>query len=149
MTSAVFLVRFDSLFTLLRKDDYPPRWVEVNPRKNGVDPMKTVQKLCKTLERTSAANAEAARPKMRRAPLCESLEGRQLLNAAWTPPQGFPMWDGAPGKGNLIRQPISIRWTRKVFTGWVVIGPCSPVIRRGPVPTHLSPAARWESPART
>ncbi len=27
------------------------------------------------------------------------LEGRQLLNAAWTPPQGFAGWDGTAGKG--------------------------------------------------
>ena len=27
------------------------------------------------------------------------LEGRQLLNAAWTPPHGFAGWDGAAGEG--------------------------------------------------
>ena len=31
--------------------------------------------------------------------MCESLEGRQLLNAAWTPPQGFAGWDAAAAKG--------------------------------------------------
>ena len=34
--------------------------------------------------------------KVQRAPVCESLEGRQLLNGAWTGPMGLPMWSGAP-----------------------------------------------------
>ena len=61
--------------------------------------MKPVQTLRKAFDRISASGAEAARPKVRRAPACEMLEGRQLLNAAWTPPQGFAGWDGAAGKG--------------------------------------------------
>ncbi len=61
--------------------------------------MKSVQTLRKAFDRINASGAEAARPKVRRAPACEMLEGRQLLNAAWTPPQGFPGWDGAAGKG--------------------------------------------------
>ncbi len=61
--------------------------------------MKPVQTLRKAIDRISASGAEAARPKVRRAPACEMLEGRQLLNAAWTPPQGFAGWDGAAGKG--------------------------------------------------
>ncbi len=61
--------------------------------------MKPVQTLLKVFDRINASSAEAARPKVRRAPVCEMLEGRQLLNAAWTPPQGFPGWDGAAGKG--------------------------------------------------
>ncbi len=61
--------------------------------------MKPVQTLRKAFDRISASGEEAARPKVRRAPACEILEGRQLLNAAWTPPQGFAGWDGAAGKG--------------------------------------------------
>jgi hypothetical protein len=61
--------------------------------------MKSVQTLRKAFDRINASGAEAARPKVRRAPACEMLEGRQLLNAAWTPPQGFAGWDGAAGKG--------------------------------------------------
>jgi hypothetical protein len=61
--------------------------------------MKPVQTLRKAFDRINASGAEAARPKVRRAPACEMLEGRQLLNAAWTPPQGFAGWDGAAGKG--------------------------------------------------
>ncbi|MBV8310414.1 MAG: hypothetical protein JO344_08520 [Planctomycetaceae bacterium] len=61
--------------------------------------MKPVQTLWKAFDRINASGAEAARPKVRRAPACEMLEGRQLLNAAWTPPQGFAGWDGAAGKG--------------------------------------------------
>jgi len=61
--------------------------------------MKPVQTLLKVFDRINASGAEAARPKVRRAPACEMLEGRQLLNAAWTPPQGFGGWDGAAGKG--------------------------------------------------
>src|SRR5271166_407840 len=61
--------------------------------------MKPVQTLLRAFDRISASGAEAARPKVRRAPACEMLEGRQLLNAAWTPPQGFPGWDGAAGQG--------------------------------------------------
>jgi hypothetical protein len=61
--------------------------------------MKSVQTLLKVLDRINASGAEAARPKVQRAPACEILEGRQLLNAAWTPPQGFPGWDSAAGKG--------------------------------------------------
>ena len=61
--------------------------------------MKPVQTLLRAFDRISASGAEAARPKVRRAPACEMLEGRQLLNAAWTPPQGFAGWDGAAGKG--------------------------------------------------
>ncbi len=61
--------------------------------------MKPVQTLLKVFNRINASGAETARPKVRRAPACETLEGRQLLNAAWTPPQGFPGWDGAAGKG--------------------------------------------------
>ena len=61
--------------------------------------MKPVQTLRKAFDRISASGAKAARPKVRRAPACEMLEGRQLLNAAWTPPHGFAGWDGAAGKG--------------------------------------------------
>ncbi len=61
--------------------------------------MKPVQTLLKVLDRINTSGAEAARPKVRRAPVCEMLEGRQLLNAAWTPPHGFPGWDGAAGQG--------------------------------------------------
>ena len=61
--------------------------------------MKPVQTLRKAFDRINASGAEAARPKVRRAPACEMLEGRQLLNAAWTSPQGFAGWDGAAGKG--------------------------------------------------
>ena len=61
--------------------------------------MKPVQTLRKAFDRINASGAEAARPKVRRAPACEMLEGRQLLNAAWTPPQGFAGWDGAAGNG--------------------------------------------------
>jgi len=61
--------------------------------------MKPVQTFLKVFDRINASGAEAARPKVRRAPACEMLEGRQLLNAAWTPPQGFAGWDGAAGKG--------------------------------------------------
>ncbi len=61
--------------------------------------MKPVQTLLKVFDHSDAASAETARPKVRRAPVCEILEGRQLLNAAWTPPHGFPGWDGAAGKG--------------------------------------------------
>ncbi len=60
--------------------------------------MKPVQTLLRAFDRISASGAEATRPKVRRAPACEMLEGRQLLNAAWTSPQGFG-WDGAAGKG--------------------------------------------------
>src|SRR5208282_4945632 len=93
------LVRFDSLLTLMGKDAYLPAWVDGDPRKNGVDPMKPVQTLLKVFDRVNASGAEAARPKVRRAPACEMLEGRQLLNAAWTPPQGFGGWDRAAGEG--------------------------------------------------
>ncbi len=61
--------------------------------------MKTVQTFLKVFDCGNASGVEAARPKVRRAPVCEMLEGRQLLNAAWTPPQGFPGWDGGAGKG--------------------------------------------------
>jgi hypothetical protein len=61
--------------------------------------MKTVQRLLRAFDRINASGAEAARLKVRRAPACEMLEGRQLLNAAWTPPQGFGGWDGAGGRG--------------------------------------------------
>jgi len=61
--------------------------------------MKPVQTLLKVFDRINTSGAEAARPKVRRVPVCEMLEGRQLLNAAWTPPQGFAGWDGAAGKG--------------------------------------------------
>ncbi|MGC1722059.1 MAG: hypothetical protein WA746_23980 [Isosphaeraceae bacterium] len=61
--------------------------------------MKPVQTLRKAFDRINASGVEAARPKVRRAPACEMLEGRQLLNAAWTPPHGFAGWDGAAGKG--------------------------------------------------
>jgi len=61
--------------------------------------MKPVQTLLKVFDRINASGAEAARPKVRRAPACEMLEGRQLLNAAWTPPQGFAGWHGDVGKG--------------------------------------------------
>jgi hypothetical protein len=57
--------------------------------------MKPVQTLLRALERISTSRAEAARPKVRRAPACETLEGRQLLNAAWMPSQGLPLMHGA------------------------------------------------------
>ena len=60
--------------------------------------MRSMQRLVKALDCMNAPSAEAARPKVRRAPACELLEGRQLLNAAWTPPQGFGGWDGAAAK---------------------------------------------------
>jgi len=61
--------------------------------------MKPVQTLLRAFDRISASGAEATRPKVRRAPACEMLEGRQLLNAAWSPLQEFPGWDGAAAKG--------------------------------------------------
>jgi hypothetical protein len=62
--------------------------------------MKPVQTLLKVFDRINASAAEAARPKVRRAPACEMLEGRQLLNAAaWTPSQGFAGWHGDVGQG--------------------------------------------------
>src|SRR5271166_2918375 len=61
--------------------------------------MKPVQTLLRAFDRISASGAETARPKVRRAPAGEMLEGRQLLNAAWTPPQGFREWDGAAANG--------------------------------------------------
>jgi hypothetical protein len=61
--------------------------------------MKPMQTLLKAFDRVNASGAETARPKVRRAPACEMLEARQLLNAAWTPPQGFAGWDRAAGKG--------------------------------------------------
>jgi len=76
----------------------PRGWTAIL-RKNGVNPMKPVRTLRKAFDRINAFGAEAARPKVRRAPACEMLEGRQLLNAAWTPPQGFAGWDGAAAKG--------------------------------------------------
>jgi hypothetical protein len=81
------------------KDAYPPAWVENDSRKNGVDPMNSVQTLLKAFDHINSSGAEAARPKVQRAPAYEMLEGRQLMNAAWTPPQGFGGWDGAAGKG--------------------------------------------------
>jgi hypothetical protein len=61
--------------------------------------MNAKQTLLKVFDGIHASGSEPARTKVRHAPACESLEGRQLLNAAWTPPQGFPGWDGAAGKG--------------------------------------------------
>jgi len=61
--------------------------------------MNAVQTLLKAFDRIHASASEPARTKVRRAPACETLEGRQLLNAAWTPPRGFPGWDGAAGTG--------------------------------------------------
>jgi hypothetical protein len=67
--------------------------------KNGVNPMKSLKTLWKAFDRINTSDSEAARPKVRRAPACEMLEGRQLLNAAWTPPLGFAGWDGAATRG--------------------------------------------------
>ena len=61
--------------------------------------MKSMQTLLKAFDRANASSMDTARPEVRRAPMCESLEGRQLLNAAWTPPQGFAGWDAAAAKG--------------------------------------------------
>lgn len=61
--------------------------------------MNAMQTLLKAFDRIHASGSEPARTKVRHAPACEALEGRQLLNAAWTPPQGFPGWDGAAGTG--------------------------------------------------
>src|SRR5271157_5405113 len=85
--------------TLMEKDADLPAWVDGHSRKNGVDPMKTLQAMLKAFDRINASGSEGARPKVRRAPVCEMLEGRQLLNAAWTPPRGFAGWDGAAAKG--------------------------------------------------
>lgn len=63
--------------------------------------MNALERLVSIFDRIHASSSEPARVQVRRAPVCESLEGRQLLNAAWTPPQGFPGWDGgAPGTGS-------------------------------------------------
>ena len=61
--------------------------------------MKPVQTLLRVFDRVNASSAEAARPRVRRAPECEMLEERQLLNAEWSPLQEFPGWDGAAAKG--------------------------------------------------
>ncbi len=61
--------------------------------------MRSLKTKWKAFDRINASGSEAARPKVRRAPACEMLEGRQLLNAAWTPPQGFAGWDGAAARG--------------------------------------------------
>ena len=80
--------------------------------------MKPVQTLRKAFDRINASGAEAARPKVRRAPACEILEGRQLLNAAWTPPQGFAGWDGAAGQG-ADRSAHVYTWNAKGANGAV------------------------------
>jgi hypothetical protein len=59
--------------------------------------MNALQRLVSVFDRIGESGPEPARVILRRAPVCELLEGRQLLNAAWTPPHGFPGWDGAPG----------------------------------------------------
>jgi hypothetical protein len=58
-------------------------------------------------DETCAEIVEGLRPNQRlrstdcatEGPACEMPAGRQLLNAAWTPPQGFVGWDGAAAKG--------------------------------------------------
>ncbi len=61
--------------------------------------MKSMQTLLKAFDGSKVSGMDTARPKVRRAPVCELLEGRQLLNAAWTPPQGFAGWDATAAKG--------------------------------------------------
>jgi hypothetical protein len=66
-----------------------------DPRKKGVDPMKPVHELLEFFDWTKTSGAEARRTKVKRSPACDALEGRQLLNAAWGPPQGFAGWLGS------------------------------------------------------
>ena len=57
--------------------------------------MNGMDRLVRAFERIHASDSEPVRTRVRRAPVCESLEGRQLLNGAWSGPQGLPMWAGA------------------------------------------------------
>jgi hypothetical protein len=67
-----------------------------------------LQTLRMALGRDHASGSETARPSLRRAPACEALEGRQLLNTAWGPPKGFAGWDGPlaapPGVPGQVHQ---------------------------------------------
>jgi hypothetical protein len=60
--------------------------------------MDAMQTLSRVFGRNHASGPEPTRGKGRRVPACESLEGRQLLNAAWTP-HGFAGTNGAAGQG--------------------------------------------------
>jgi hypothetical protein len=61
--------------------------------------MKTLRTMLVSFDRAHASRSKMVRARVRRAPACESLEGRQLLNAAWGPPPGLGGWDGAAGPG--------------------------------------------------
>jgi hypothetical protein len=61
--------------------------------------MNRLETLVTAFADTGSAGTLKPRATVRRAPACETLEGRQLLNAAWGPPQGLPMLAGIAGTG--------------------------------------------------
>jgi hypothetical protein len=75
--------------------------IDGNPRKNGVEPMNVMKRLSSLFVRTLASASGPVRPTVRRAPACESLEGRQLLNASWAPTQGLASYRGTGGSDPL------------------------------------------------
>ena len=62
--------------------------------------MKTIRKMIARALGDDALRFPASRPQVRREPLCEALEGRQLLStAASTMASGMPAWVGRGAHG--------------------------------------------------
>jgi hypothetical protein len=65
------------------------------PRKMELTVMKTLRSLIARVSAGNTRRSASSRPRVRRDPLCETLEGRRLLStAASTVASGMPAWGG-------------------------------------------------------
>jgi hypothetical protein len=94
--SGDFQVRFDWLTTLMGEGCPSTR---VGGRRSSVEWSRSDETCADIVEGLRPHQGLGCKGCSTEGPACEMLEGRQLLNAAWTPPQGFAGWDGAAGKG--------------------------------------------------
>src|SRR4051794_23533100 len=69
----------------------------VYPLSKGVSSMSSIQTIAASLLGLTTLPEENNRARSRRAPHCESLDGRQLLNGAWGGAGTHGAWSGMAG----------------------------------------------------
>src|SRR3954451_12391303 len=69
--------------------------------------MGSIQTIIASMSGAASHRVDGNRARARRAPACESLEGRALLNAGWGGAHSHGMWDGMAGAaGRLEEAPV-------------------------------------------
>jgi hypothetical protein len=80
--------------------------------------MSSIRKLVDSVLGIESLSEPTARPVMKQAPVCEALEGRQLLNGAWRFAGTHGMWDARTADAGTIDPAYVHRWNGiKSFDG--------------------------------